>query len=177
MASTRLAAAETTAANGKSGMGQTADTTSTRHSKKRCRPASKCGECGQPLEEWEAGICEGCGMADEIPAPTWAKCYGPVDFKLAHLLFERGIDWRRRTTCSNPRHENNKLGDEMTTTRKNICQPADWWLAFETQATTMGYTLSEWIGLNCQSSLPADARAGLSERPAANRPKKSTDGC
>ena len=56
------------------------------------------------------------------------------------------------------------------TTRKNICQPSDWWLAFEAQATTMGYTLSEWIGLNCQSFLTDDVRAGLSERPAANRP-------
>ena len=71
-------------------------------------------------------------------------------------------------------------GDELnmtTTRRKNICQPADWWLAFETQATTMGYTLSEWIGLNCQAFLPADVKAGLSERQPANRPKKSTDGC
>ena len=23
-------------------------------------PASKCGECRQPLEEWEAGFCEAC---------------------------------------------------------------------------------------------------------------------
>jgi predicted amidophosphoribosyltransferase len=23
--------------------------------------ATECGECGQPLEEWEAGVCEGCG--------------------------------------------------------------------------------------------------------------------
>ena len=64
----------------------------------------------------------------------------------------------------------------MTTTRKNISQPADWWLAFEAQATTMGCTLSEWIGMNCQAFLPDDVRAGLSERPAANRPKKSPDG-
>ena len=40
----------------------------------------------------------------------------------------------------------------------------------------MGYTLSEWIGLNCQAFLTDDVRAGLSERPAANRPKKSPDG-
>jgi hypothetical protein len=63
-----------------------------------------------------------------------------------------------------------------TTTRKNICQPADWWAAFESQATTMGYTLSEWIGINCQAFLPADVRAGLSERQPANRPKKLPDG-
>jgi hypothetical protein len=92
-----------------------------------------CQQCRQPLEEWEAGTCEGCDPDDK------AKTLG---------------------------------GDEMTTTRKNICQPADWWAAFEAQATTMGYTLSEWIGLNCQSFLPDDVRAGLSERPAANRPKK-----
>jgi hypothetical protein len=59
-----------------------------------------------------------------------------------------------------------------TTERRNICQPDDWWAAFEQQATTMGYTLSEWIGLNCQAFLPDDVKAGLSERPAANRPKK-----
>ena len=64
----------------------------------------------------------------------------------------------------------------MKTERRNICQPSDWWLAFETQATTMGYTLSEWIGLNCQAFLPDDVRAGLSERQPANRPKKSPDG-
>jgi predicted amidophosphoribosyltransferase len=23
---------------------------------------NNCGECRQPLEEWEAGICEGCGL-------------------------------------------------------------------------------------------------------------------
>jgi predicted amidophosphoribosyltransferase len=41
---------------------------STRHSKRRWKPANECGECRQPLEEWEVGICEGCGLEslDEI---------------------------------------------------------------------------------------------------------------
>ena len=27
--------------------------------------ATECGECRQPLEEWEAGICEGCALSGE----------------------------------------------------------------------------------------------------------------
>ena len=29
------------------------------------REATKCGECRQPLEEWEAVICEGCGIMEK----------------------------------------------------------------------------------------------------------------
>lgn len=28
----------------------------------RTEKQSKCQECRQPLEQWEAGFCEGCGM-------------------------------------------------------------------------------------------------------------------
>jgi len=27
--------------------------------------AGSCGECFQPLEEWEDGICEGCGLQEK----------------------------------------------------------------------------------------------------------------
>ncbi len=42
----------------------------------------KCEQCRQPLEEWEAGFCEGCGMKSNIggkregagrPAPLGRK--------------------------------------------------------------------------------------------------------
>ena len=61
MESTQSDADETTAASGRYGTDQAEATTNTRHSRKRWKLASECGECGQPLEEWEAGVCEGCG--------------------------------------------------------------------------------------------------------------------
>jgi len=55
--------------------------------------------------------------------------------------------------------------------RKNISQPAEWWAAFETEASKHGQTLSEWIGECCLANLPKSIRGTLSERPAAHRPK------
>ena len=63
MVNTSSDAAETTEASGKYGAGQTRITMSTRHSGRRWKPVSECGECRQPLEEWEAGMCEGCGIS------------------------------------------------------------------------------------------------------------------
>jgi len=60
----------------------------------------------------------------------------------------------------------------MASQRKNLTQPADWWAAFEKQATADGQTLSEWAGECMLANLPATVVVGLSERPAANRPKK-----
>ena len=60
----------------------------------------------------------------------------------------------------------------MTTTRKNITQPADWWVAFEIQAKSEGLTLSEWIGECCRVYIEPGINSALSERPAANRPRK-----
>lgn len=39
-------------------------------------------------------------MSDKsnIPAPTWKECKGEVHFKIAHMLYERGIDWRETQT-------------------------------------------------------------------------------
>jgi len=63
----------------------------------------------------------------------------------------------------------------VSTERKNITQPADWWAAFESQAKANGQTLSEWAGNCMRDNLPKNVAAGLSERPAANRPKKRKD--
>lgn len=56
----------------------------------------------------------------------------------------------------------------MTTERRNISQPSDWWTAFERTAQQDGLTLSEWIGECCRANVPDE----LSERPPANRPKR-----
>jgi len=61
----------------------------------------------------------------------------------------------------------------VSTTRKNITQPADWWAAFEQQAQKQGLSLSEWAGDCMRANLPVKVNRKLSERPAANRPKKS----
>ena len=58
----------------------------------------------------------------------------------------------------------------MTSTRKNISQPADWWAAFEARAKSKGRTLSEHIGEVCREDLPKRVRKTLSKRPPANRP-------
>lgn len=59
----------------------------------------------------------------------------------------------------------------MTTTRKNLTQPSDWWEAFQRQAEREGLTLSEWVGACCLANVDA---AKLSERPAAHRPKATS---
>ena len=60
----------------------------------------------------------------------------------------------------------------MSSKRRNLTQPADWWAAFEAQAKADGQTLSEWAGDCMRGNLSKDVAAGLSERPAANRPRK-----
>lgn len=59
--------------------------------------------------------------------------------------------------------------------RKNITQPADWWLAFEAAAKAEGLSLSEWIGRACQSAIASRTRRTLSERPSTGRPAGKTD--
>ena len=61
----------------------------------------------------------------------------------------------------------------MKSERRNLTQPADHWAAFERRARSEGYTLSEWVGECCKFHLTAGAEAGLSERPALGRPKKT----
>ena len=59
----------------------------------------------------------------------------------------------------------------MNSKRRNITQPADWWVAFEMQAKAEGLTLSEWVGECCRVYVDKGVNSGLSERPAANRPR------
>lgn len=56
--------------------------------------------------------------------------------------------------------------------KKYITQPPDWWQAWQQEAAKQGLTLSAWIGERCNQGLPPDVLAKLSERPAANRPRK-----
>lgn len=66
-----------------------------------------------------------------------------------------------------------KSDDGMTNERKNITQPADWWEAFEKQAKAEGMTLAAWLGEAAKAKLPAKVAKKLTDRPPANRPKKS----
>ena len=58
----------------------------------------------------------------------------------------------------------------MTNDRKNITQPADWWVAFEAAAEAEGVSLAEWIGEACKAKLTKRAAAKLSERGTRGRP-------
>ena len=60
----------------------------------------------------------------------------------------------------------------MSSERKNITQPADWWAAFEDQAKREGKSLSEWVGDCCTGQLPQRIAKTLSARPAVGAPKK-----
>jgi hypothetical protein len=64
----------------------------------------------------------------------------------------------------------------MTTTRKNLTQPADWWAAFEKHAKAEGFTLSEWVGECCLAFLVGNEADSLSERTPAHRPKRDAGG-
>ena len=57
-----------------------------------------------------------------------------------------------------------------STERKNITQPASWWVAFEAAATEEGLTLSEWIGECCRCYVDEP----LEDRPPAHRPRKES---
>ncbi len=61
-ANTSSDAAAKTDQSGWFGTGQAKATTNTKHCGKQWKRVNNCGECRQPLEEWEAGICEGCGL-------------------------------------------------------------------------------------------------------------------
>ena len=62
----------------------------------------------------------------------------------------------------------------MTSTRKNITQPAEWWDAFDEAARTEGESLSEWIGRLCLRGLPKEKKKQLPDRPLPWRPKKES---
>lgn len=64
----------------------------------------------------------------------------------------------------------------MTNERRHITQPEDWWAAFEEAAAKEGLTLAAWLGEAGKAMLPAKIAKQLSERPPANRPKKTEAG-
>ena len=71
--------------------------------------------------------------------------------------------------------QNGKI-EVMNSKRIAITQPADWVDAFQTAADkTHNGNLSAWLGDCGRAALPAKIAAKLSERPAANRPKKQKD--
>jgi len=63
----------------------------------------------------------------------------------------------------------------MTSERRNITQPADWWAAFEVAAKAEGVNLSEWIGACCVANVPVSVAEKLSTRPTVGAPKKPKD--
>jgi len=68
---------------------------------------------------------------------------------------------------------------KLKTPRKTICQPPDWWDAFQAQADAAGLSLSAWIGEACLFAIGAQSKGKtkvgkLSERPLASRPKKNS---
>lgn len=63
----------------------------------------------------------------------------------------------------------------MTSERKNIVQPKEWWEAADTQAKKEKKSLSEWIGDLILGALPERTRAKLPQRPSEGRPKKDGD--
>lgn len=63
----------------------------------------------------------------------------------------------------------------MTNERKHITQPADWWEAFTEAADREGVSLAEWLGEAAKAKLPPKVAKKLTERPPANRPRKSSD--
>ena len=63
----------------------------------------------------------------------------------------------------------------MTNERKHITQPGDWWEAFKAAADREGVSLAEWLGEAGKAKLPPKVAKKLTERPPANRPRKSSD--
>jgi hypothetical protein len=54
----------------------------------------------------------------------------------------------------------------MANERKNITQPADWWVAWTEAAAKEKLNLSQWIGKQCNRSL----KIKLTERAKPGRP-------
>lgn len=55
---------------------------------------NECGECRRPLEEWEAGICEGCGLQEgEMKGHTdkhYIQCFHDDEFDFCYSLYSSG---------------------------------------------------------------------------------------
>lgn len=61
----------------------------------------------------------------------------------------------------------------MTSERRNVTAPDDWWAAFEAAAKKDGKTVSEWLRDAGFDQLPANVRKKLTEAKGAGRPKKT----
>jgi len=62
----------------------------------------------------------------------------------------------------------------MTSERKNIIQPTEWWDAVAEQMERDGEkNLSKWAGECMEANLDGDLRATLPERPTVGAPKKA----
>jgi hypothetical protein len=57
--------------------------------------------------------------------------------------------------------------------RKNLTQPADWWLEFERAARGRNISLSEFAGDSMRAMLPASRSRKLSERAGVGAPRKA----
>lgn len=60
---------------------------------------------------------------------------------------------------------------------KRICQPPDWWDAFQDEADRAGVSLSSWMGAACLNTMRSTTKGQakvnkLSLRPLASRPPK-----
>lgn len=66
---------------------------------------------------------------------------------------------------------------QMTSERKNISQPADWWAAWEAEAKKANQHLSEWIADKCNAALTKRQQSKLSERRGRGQPKKNPGKC
>ena len=65
----------------------------------------------------------------------------------------------------------------MTTTRRCISEPAEWWNAFIVQAKEDGApSLSEWMGDCCKANLSEDVQKGLCERVTNRAEATNTEG-
>jgi hypothetical protein len=96
--------------------------------------------------------------------------------RVASVLYEAGIrDDGYGDLVKLMREARNIRDSEMTNERKNITQPADWWVAFEAAAEAEGVSLAAWLGEAAKAKLPPKVAKKLTERPPANRPPKAKD--
>ena len=90
-------------------------------------------------------------------------------YAVLHVV-QTGIElaWDGSVIRSLPKNWRDKVTFEpacdSASVRKNITQPANWWQAFEAEATANGLSLSEWIGECCRIRLPKEARSQLQKR-------------
>lgn len=67
------------------------------------------------------------------------------------------------------------MNSRRKSSRMEAYVTADRKAAYEQAAQKAGMTLSEWICSVCDAALPKSVQKGLSERPAAHRPRTKTE--